>query len=122
MDVQCEETETLSDDPASPFPVNFTLYGKGYVCLPSRKVSRSTQDLVSHSDANTDTLKHGSPEEDQQHPDTTVCPPDEMDVQPAVDEPSISPRPPDYTSGPFTAWPQGGNTQASGYCFLPQPT
>ncbi|XP_036945970.1 cytokine receptor common subunit beta isoform X2 [Acanthopagrus latus] len=122
VDVQCEETETLPDDPASPSPVNFTLYGKGYVCLPSRNVSRSTQDLASHSDANADTLKHGSPEQDQHRPGTTLCPADETDVQPAVDEPSISPRPPDYISGPLTAWPQGGNTQASGYCFLPQPT
>ncbi|XP_073350623.1 cytokine receptor common subunit beta [Pagrus major] len=123
VDVKYEEKEkeTPSDDSASPSPVNFTLYGKGYVCLPSFNVSKSTQDLVSHSDANTDTHKHDNPEQDQHRPDTTLCP-DKTDVQPVVDEPSISHPPPDYTSGPFTAWPQGGNTQASGYCFLPQPT
>ncbi|XP_037648266.1 cytokine receptor common subunit beta [Sebastes umbrosus] len=116
-DVNCEkkerEQETPSGDSASPSPVNFALFGEGYVCLPSRNISRSTQDLVSHSDANTNTHRHDSAEPDQQ------CP-DKMDMQqPGLSEPTSSPQPPAYTSGPFTSWPQGGTTEASGYCHLP---
>ncbi|XP_049416658.1 cytokine receptor common subunit beta [Epinephelus fuscoguttatus] len=116
VDVQCaekeEEQETPSDDSPSPSSGTFTLYGEGYVCLPNRSVSRSTQDLVSHSDANTNTHRHDSAEQDRQ------CP-DKMDVQPGLSEPTSSHQPPAYTSGPFSPWPQEGNMQASGYCHLP---
>ncbi|XP_035511668.1 cytokine receptor common subunit beta isoform X2 [Morone saxatilis] len=117
MDVKCEEEEkeSPSDDTASPSPVNFALYGGGYVCLPSRNVSRSTQDLVSHTDANTNTSRHESTEQDQQRPDKTY-------VQLGLSEPTSSQQPPPaYTPGPFTPWPQGGIIQASGYCHLPIP-
>uniref|UniRef100_A0A8C9Y2D9 Fibronectin type-III domain-containing protein n=1 Tax=Sander lucioperca TaxID=283035 RepID=A0A8C9Y2D9_SANLU len=105
-DVKCEdkekEQETPSDSSASPSPVNISLYGEGYVCLPNRSVSRSTQDLISHSDANTNTHRHNSAEQDQQ------CP-DKMDGQPGLSEPA----------GLFTPWPQGSTAQPSGYCHLP---
>ncbi|XP_070780018.1 cytokine receptor common subunit beta [Enoplosus armatus] len=117
VDVNCEEKEkekeTPSDDSASPSPVNFGLYGGGYVCLPGRSVSRSTQDLVSRSDANTNTHRHVNAEQDPQRPDKTDV------VQPGLSEPTSSHQPPAYTSGPFTPWPQGGTIQASGYCHLP---
>lgn len=115
-DVKCEDRErkqeTPSNDSASPSPATFALYGEGYVCLPNHRVSRSTQDLVSHSDANTNTHRHDSVEQDQQCPDKT-------DMQPGLSELANGHQPPAYTSGPFTPWPQGGSTQASGYCHLP---
>ncbi|XP_054463393.1 cytokine receptor common subunit beta isoform X2 [Anoplopoma fimbria] len=115
-DVKCEEKEreqeTPSDNFASPSPVNFTLFGEGYVCLPGRSVSRSTQDLVSHSGADTNTHRPDNGELDQQ------CP-DEMDVQPGLSEAASTNQPPPYTSGPFTTWPQGGAVQTTGYCHLP---
>ncbi|XP_032393924.1 cytokine receptor common subunit beta isoform X1 [Etheostoma spectabile] len=115
-DVRCEdkkkEQESPSDDSASPSPVNFSLYGEGYVCLPSRSVSRSTQDLISHSDGNTNTHRHDSAERDQQ------CH-DKKDGPPGLSEPASSHPPPAYISGPFTPWPQGSIAQPSGYCHLP---
>ncbi|KAL3054136.1 hypothetical protein OYC64_006465 [Pagothenia borchgrevinki] len=104
MDVRCEEKEqeAPTEDSASPSPLNFALFGEGYVCLPNRNVSRSTQDLVSHSSANTN-----SAEQNQQSPV-------EMDVQLGLNEPISSPQTP-----AFTSWPEGGATQASGYCHLP---
>lgn len=101
MDAEFEEKEEPpSDDSVSPSPVNFALYGEGYVCLPSRSVSRSTQDLVSH---NTNThIRHASAEQNQ--------------IQPGLREPTSSHQPPAYTSGP---WPQGGAIKDSGYCHLP---
>ncbi|KAM9346040.1 cytokine receptor common subunit beta [Symphorus nematophorus] len=121
VDVKCEEKEkeAPSDDSVLPSTMNFSLYGDGYVCLPSRSVSRSTQDLVSHSDANTSTHTHNIAEQDQHQPDTTPCP-DKTDVQPDLSTPTNSHQPPDYTSEHFTPWPQGG-IMASGYCHLPQP-
>ncbi|XP_053194414.1 cytokine receptor common subunit beta [Scomber japonicus] len=113
--------ETSSHDTASPSPVNFTLFGEGYVCLPNRSASRSTQDLVTHSDANTSTHMHNNTEQDQLCPDNTQRS-DNGDIQPGLIEPTSGHRPPAYTSGPFTPWPQGGSVQASGYCLLPQPS
>ncbi|XP_059203190.1 cytokine receptor common subunit beta [Centropristis striata] len=119
VDVKCEENEREeeppSDDCASHSSEKFTLFGDGYVCLPGRSVSRSTQDLTSHSDinTNTNTQRHDDiAEQDQQ------CP-EKMAVQPGLSEPTSSHQLPANTSGPFTAWPQGGATQASGYCHLP---
>ncbi|KAJ4932186.1 hypothetical protein JOQ06_010611 [Pogonophryne albipinna] len=104
MAVQCEEKEqeAPTEDSASPSLQNFTLFGEGYVCLPNRNVSRSTQDLVSHSSANTN-----SAEQNQQSPV-------EMDVQLGLNEPISSPQ-----TQAFTSWPEAGATQASGYCHLP---
>lgn len=120
---KCEEKwekkeEISSHDTASASPENFTLYGEGYVCLPNRSASRSTQDLVSHSDANTSTHRHDNAEQDQQCPDNTPKL-DKVDIQPGLNEPTSCHQPPAYTSGPFTPWPQGGTVQASGYCLLP---
>lgn len=116
VDVKCEEEEpekeTPSGDSSSPSPVNFGLFGEGYVCLPSRSVSRSTQDLVFHSDANTNAHRHDSAEQDQQRLDET-------DDQTGLSEPTSSHQPPAYTSGLFTPWPQEDTIQASGYCHLP---
>ncbi|XP_062294895.1 cytokine receptor common subunit beta [Scomber scombrus] len=110
--------ETSSHDTASPSPVNFTLFGEGYVCLPNRSASRSTQDLVTYSDANTSTHMHNN---NQLCPDNTQRS-DNVDIQPGLIEPTSGRQPPAYTSGPFTPWPQGGTVQASGYCLLPQPS
>lgn len=112
---------TSSHDTASPSPVNFTLFGEGYVCLPNRSASRSTQDLVTHSDANTSTHMHNNTEQDQLCPDNTQRS-DNGDIQPGLIEPTSGHQPSAYTSGPFTPWPQGGTVQASGYCLLPQPS
>lgn len=120
VNVKCDEQEreTTSDDSASSTPMNFTLYGKGYVCLPNRSASRSTQDLLSHSDANANTLRHDRAEQDQRHPDTTQWSV-KTDIKPGLGEPTSSHQPPAFTSGPITGWPQGGTMQASGYCHLP---
>lgn len=116
-DVKCEEKEkeTPSDDSTPPSPVNLILYGEGYVCLPSRSVSRSIQDLVFHNDGHTNTHRHDGAEQDQQHPDDTPWL-DKTDIQP---DPTSSHEPAPYTSGLFTPWPQGGTIQASGYCHFP---
>uniref|UniRef100_UPI0037E8BF2D cytokine receptor common subunit beta isoform X2 n=1 Tax=Semicossyphus pulcher TaxID=241346 RepID=UPI0037E8BF2D len=115
-----EEKETPSLDSVAPSPVNFTLYGEGYVSLPGGNVSRSTQDLVCHSDSGTNTHKQESPDQDQQSPDTSPWS-DKTDVQPGLSETSSSLQPPPYTSESFTSWPQGGAIQASGYCHIPSP-
>ncbi|XP_041813080.1 cytokine receptor common subunit beta isoform X2 [Chelmon rostratus] len=120
VDVKCgvRETDTPSDDSAPPSPVNFTFYGEGYVRLPNRNESRSTQDLVSHGDGSTNTHRHDSAEQDQRRADATTWP-DDTDVRPGLGEPTASHQPSPYTSGPFSPWPQGGTIQASGYCHLP---
>lgn len=112
------DTETLSDDSASPSPVNFTLYGKGYVCLPRHSISRSTQDLMSHCDENTSTHWCDSAEQDQRCNDPTLWLVN-SDIKPGFSEPTIGGKLPEYTSGPFTNWPEGATVQASGYCHLP---
>ncbi|XP_040917904.1 cytokine receptor common subunit beta [Toxotes jaculatrix] len=113
-----KEEKPVPDDPASP--VNFALYGDGYVCLPNRTTSRSTQDLVSHSDANTNTQGYDSTEQDQQCPDTKLGP-ENTYVQPGHSETILRDQPPAYTSERFMPWPHGGTIQPSGYCHLPQP-
>ncbi|XP_042361757.1 cytokine receptor common subunit beta isoform X2 [Plectropomus leopardus] len=109
---ETEEEEPPSDDSACFSPVTLNLYGEGCVCLPNRSVSRSTQDLVSHSDTNTNTHRQDSAAVEQKCPERT-------EIQMSLSEPPSSPQPPDHTSGPFTPWPQGGSVQASGYCQLP---
>uniref|UniRef100_A0A665WSM0 Interleukin-3 receptor class 2 subunit beta-like n=1 Tax=Echeneis naucrates TaxID=173247 RepID=A0A665WSM0_ECHNA len=122
VDVKCEEKEkeekTVSED--SPSPVNFTLFGESYVCLPNGSVSRSTLDLTSHSDASTNTNRDESPEQNQDRPNTTLGP-DKANVQPGFMEAISSDHPPPYVSGPLFAWPQAGTLQTSGYCHLPAP-
>uniref|UniRef100_A0A3Q1EBL0 Colony stimulating factor 2 receptor subunit beta n=1 Tax=Acanthochromis polyacanthus TaxID=80966 RepID=A0A3Q1EBL0_9TELE len=103
---EAKDIETPSDVSGSPSPVNFTVFGDGYVHLPSPNVSRSTQDLVSHSNENTNTYR-----QDQHGP--------ESPVKPGLSEPSSSDQPPEYTSEPLSAWPQSDAVQASGYCRLP---
>lgn len=108
---KCDVKETLPDDSESSPPVNFALYGKGYVCLPNRSASRSTQDLFSHSEANTCTQRHDTA-------DTTQWA-DKTEANAGLGEPISSCQPPASTPGPITGWPQGGTMQASGYCQLP---
>lgn len=110
--------ETPPDDSASSPSVNFSLYGKGYVCLPNRSASRSTQDLLSHSNANTNTPRHDRSEQDQQNADSAEWSA-QADIKPGCDEPTGSCQPPALTSGPSTGWPEGGTLQASGYFHLP---
>uniref|UniRef100_A0A3Q3RRM5 Colony stimulating factor 2 receptor subunit beta n=1 Tax=Mastacembelus armatus TaxID=205130 RepID=A0A3Q3RRM5_9TELE len=112
-DAKCEEKEKEGSSNRSPSPVNFALYGEGYVCLPGRTMSRSTQDLASHSETTTNTHRHDVAEQHQQCSDTTPRP-DE------TDQTTSRNHPPPYNPTPFTLWPQGGNLHASGYCHLPQ--
>lgn len=114
VDTESEESEPLSDDSASPPPLDFNLYGKGYVCLPKCNISKSTQDLVSHSHANTNTPEASG--DKQGHPDTTQQSA-ETDFKPLA--PTCSPQPSAHISGPTAGWPQGGTIQTSGYCHLP---
>ncbi|KAM6965943.1 cytokine receptor common subunit beta [Tautogolabrus adspersus] len=119
---KCEEKkeakETSSDDSVSPTPLNFTLFGEGYVGLSGRNVSCSTQDLASHSDAVPNRYRLDSTEQDQQCPDASPWP-DQTDDQPTLSEPTSSLQPPGYISVTFNSWPQGGAVQASGYCHIP---
>ncbi|XP_008298714.1 cytokine receptor common subunit beta [Stegastes partitus] len=110
------DKETPSDVSASSSPVNFTVFGEGYVRLPRPNVSRSTQDLVSHSNANTSW--HDGTEQDRHGPVSTPWQA-EPDQQPGLQEPTGREQPPEYTSGAFSAWPQTAAVQASGYCHLP---
>ncbi|XP_034449580.1 cytokine receptor common subunit beta isoform X1 [Hippoglossus hippoglossus] len=116
-EVECLEKDDRTSSEDFPPPVKFTQNGDGYVSLPNRGVSRSTQDLVSNSVVNTSTHGQDSVEQDPQRADTT----------PGSDKPDLSEAtskepPPGYTRGPFTPWPQGGSVQPSGYCHLPQHT
>nr|XP_020476938.1 interleukin-3 receptor class 2 subunit beta-like isoform X2 [Monopterus albus] len=114
--IQCEDKE--KEENISPSdslsPVHVGLYRDDYMCLPGPPMSRSTQDLVSHGDASTNTHSHHIAELDQQCPDTTPWP-----EKPGLGDPTARDQPPAYTCGPFTSWPQGGNIHASGYCHLP---
>ncbi|XP_005949385.1 cytokine receptor common subunit beta [Haplochromis burtoni] len=112
------DTEAPSDGSASPSPVNFTLFGEGYVCLPRHSNSRSTQDLMSHCDENTSTHWCDSAEQDQRCNDPTPWLVN-SDIKPGFSEPTVGGKPPEYTPGPFTHWPEGATVQASGYCHLP---
>ncbi|KAG7239457.1 hypothetical protein INR49_028928, partial [Caranx melampygus] len=98
-----EEEKSLPDD--SPSPVNFALFGEGYMCLPTRTICRSTQDLVSCSGANTNTQRDESTNHSRQSPDTTTPGSDKTDVQPGISETTGRDQPPPYTTGPFITWP-----------------
>ncbi|CAJ1075950.1 cytokine receptor common subunit beta isoform X1 [Xyrichtys novacula] len=114
-----EEHKIQPNDSVSPSPVDFTLFGDSYVSLPSRGISRSTQDLVSHSSAGINRHRHDSAEQDQQSPDPPLLL-DHTDIQPSLNEPnSCTQPPPPYISVAFTSWPQGGAIQPSGYCHIP---
>ncbi|KAM9394239.1 cytokine receptor common subunit beta isoform 1-T4 [Pholidichthys leucotaenia] len=114
-----KDIKTSCDVSESPPLINFTLFGEGYVCLPSHNVSRSVQDLMSRScDDNTTTHWCGSAEKDQRCPDTTRVPV-MLDTQADLCEPTSGDDPPEYSTGPFSSWPQAGSVQASGYCHLP---
>ncbi|XP_030591898.1 cytokine receptor common subunit beta [Archocentrus centrarchus] len=113
-----KDMETPSDDSASPSRGNFTLYGEGYVCLPRSNISRSSQDLLFHTDDNTSSHWHDSAEQDRQCNDTTLWPV-KSDIIPGSSEASAVDKLPEYTSGPFTNWPEEATIQASGYCHLP---
>ncbi|XP_069381066.1 cytokine receptor common subunit beta [Paralichthys olivaceus] len=58
--VNCFEKEDSTSSDDSPPPMNFNMNGGGYVSLPNRSVSRSTQDLVSNSVFNANTHGHNS--------------------------------------------------------------
>ncbi|XP_029014393.1 cytokine receptor common subunit beta [Betta splendens] len=106
-----EKSEEVTEDRVSsdpPSPAHFALFGDGYVCLPSRAASRSTQDLVSNHNAN---------KQDQRGPDAAG----RTGVQPELAEVASRDQPPAYTPTAFSPWPQGGQMKASGYCFLPTP-
>ncbi|XP_037331171.2 cytokine receptor common subunit beta [Pungitius pungitius] len=99
------QEEPPPDDSLSPSPMMSALFGEGYVCLPGRGVSRSTQDLVSHSDAEGTPQRHGHAEQDQQCLDDTEVPPGPSETAS------------DLTSG--LSSPPWCQAQASGYCHLP---
>lgn len=114
-DEEREESEPPPDDPASPPPFDFNLYGAGYVCLPKGSASRSTQDLVSHSDANAPAPDRA----EQDHPVTAEASA-ETDLQPGSVAPTSSPQLSAHASWPVAAgWPQGGTVESSGYFHLP---
>ncbi|KAM3598281.1 uncharacterized protein V6R79_016059 [Siganus canaliculatus] len=108
---QEKEEETSSDTSETAPPITITLFGEGYVSLPSRTMSRSSEDLVSHSNTH-------STEQDQLHPDASAWP-DKTEVEPDLSGFPPSHQHPAYTTGPSSVWPQEGNLQASGYCHLP---
>ncbi|XP_078140546.1 cytokine receptor common subunit beta [Centroberyx gerrardi] len=115
VDVQYEDKEedTMSDSSAPPSPECPALSVSGssedYVCLPSLSLSRSTEDLASHCGGDRTT-------DHNREPNMSVWP-EKPDIQPGLTGTSVDP--PAYTTGPFTPWPQGGASQASGYCYLP---
>ncbi len=118
-DVDCDDKEMdhPSNDSVCPSSVNFPLFGDGYVCLPGRNVSRSTQDLVCHSTASTNSHRDSNAEQDQNNADCTLW--TEKTINQDLSKPTSSDQPSSYTSGPFTPWPQEGTIPASGYCQLP---
>ncbi|KAM4531488.1 cytokine receptor common subunit beta [Odontesthes bonariensis] len=122
VNVQTEERyrETLSDISVSPIPVPASLYGEGYVCLPSRAVLRSTQDLTSQSNESTSSQWCNTAEQHQDCPNSTPRPV-QSDDQSSPSESTIQEQPPEYTSETFSPWPQMGTIEASGYCHLPTP-
>ncbi|XP_040047555.2 cytokine receptor common subunit beta isoform X2 [Gasterosteus aculeatus] len=101
------EEEPPSDGSPFPSPVMSALYGEGYVCLPGRSVSRSTQDLVSHSGAEGNSQRRDTAERDHRGPDDTEGPPEPGETASSSQN---------ATSGPSPPWCQA---QASGYCHLP---
>ncbi|XP_041634329.1 cytokine receptor common subunit beta isoform X2 [Cheilinus undulatus] len=114
-----EDTEeTPSDDSVSPPPQTFTLFGDGYVDLPGRSISHSSQNLPSHSDAATSSQRLDSNAQDPECPDTSPWL-KQTNIQVGHSEPSSHLQAPAYTSVTFTSWPQEVVLQASGYCHIP---
>ncbi|XP_032443540.1 cytokine receptor common subunit beta isoform X1 [Xiphophorus hellerii] len=115
MEVQQEEVrETKSDEAVPLFPAPCPLRDGDYVCLPNRTLSRSTEDLTSHSSSGP--KWYDSPEQGQQHLNATLRPV-QSGSRSGFGEPAVRSQPPDYTAGPLPSWPQGGAN--SGYCQLP---
>ncbi|XP_054606667.2 cytokine receptor common subunit beta isoform X2 [Nothobranchius furzeri] len=96
--------------PLSPF-LGSSLYGKDYVCLPSRVMSRSTQELTAHS-------KCGGAEQSQRRPETKPRSVG-LDGPCTPRDPATGSHPSAHTSGSFCSWPQAGASQTSDYCHLP---
>uniref|UniRef100_A0A3B3VU53 Cytokine receptor common subunit beta-like n=1 Tax=Poecilia latipinna TaxID=48699 RepID=A0A3B3VU53_9TELE len=111
---QKEVSETKSYEAVPLFPAPCPLRDKDYVCLPNRTLSRSTEDLTSHSSSGP--KWYDSPEQDQQHLNATLRPV-QSDSRSGSAEPATRNQPSDYTGGPFPSWPQEGAN--SGYCQLP---
>ncbi|PWA33188.1 hypothetical protein CCH79_00013665 [Gambusia affinis] len=116
MEVQQENVrETKSDEAVPLFPAPCPLRDKDYVCLPNRNLSRSTEDLTSHSSSGP--KWYDRPEQDQQqHPNATLRPV-QPDSRSGFGEPAVRSQPPDNTAGLLPSWPQEGVN--SGYCQLP---
>ncbi|XP_043956673.1 cytokine receptor common subunit beta [Gambusia affinis] len=116
MEVQQENVrETKSDEAVPLFPAPCPLRDKDYVCLPNRNLSRSTEDLTSHSSSGP--KWYDRPEQDQQqHPNATLRPV-QPDSRSGFGEPAVRSQPPDNTAGLLPSWPQEGAN--SGYCQLP---
>ncbi|MED6286537.1 hypothetical protein CHARACLAT_007080 [Characodon lateralis] len=113
--VQQKELNETSSDGATPrFLAPCPLNDKDYVCLPSHTLSRSTEDLTSHSKSGP--KWYDSPEQDQHHPHTTLRP-IQSESRSSFGEPTMKNQPSEYTSGPLSSWPQEGSR--SGYCQLP---
>lgn len=115
-DEEREESETPPEnDMTCPPALDFNLYGPGYVRLPNGSVSRSTQDLVSHSDS----VAPAPAGTEQDHPATAEASP-ETDLKPDPVTPTASPQLSAHASWPASAaWPQGGTVGSSGYFHLP---
>lgn len=107
---ECEKSEPPPNDPASPPPFDLNLYGTGYVCLPKGSASRSTQDLVSHSDA---------VRAEQDHPVTAeASAATNLETGPVA--PTSCPQLSAHASWPVAAgWPQGVTVESSGYFHFP---
>ncbi|XP_017272052.1 cytokine receptor common subunit beta [Kryptolebias marmoratus] len=118
--VQHEEKgqEAPSEIHKPSFLVPAPLYGKDYVCLPTHAVSRSTEDLTSRSENNTNLQEYVSAEQNQYFAGTAAWPTGSGN-QSSLADTSVRSQPSDYTSGPFPSWPQEVAVQASGYCHLP---
>ncbi|CAN9505154.1 unnamed protein product [Ophioblennius macclurei] len=100
--LKSSEVQTEDEDTSSPPPLDFTPYGDGYVWLPRRLVSVSSQDLTSHR---TDGVQDDQPGPDGPRPDLSGY----------VGEDRL----PECNPRPSVAWPQAGAVQPSGYCHLP---
>ncbi|XP_029946066.1 cytokine receptor common subunit beta [Salarias fasciatus] len=110
VELQSKDT----DPPCSP-PMNFTLYGDGYVWLPRHIVSMSAQDLTSHSGGSTNHSSVQSVEDARPRPGAELHSGSRSDLRESISEDRL----PEYTPGPPMAWPQAGTIQPSGYCHLP---
>ncbi|XP_011476759.1 cytokine receptor common subunit beta isoform X1 [Oryzias latipes] len=104
------DQETLLEFSSFPPRVHFPVKGDEYVSLPNKGISRSTEDLTFHSNPNSEWHRHA--EQPQQCSDTTLW-------HVLSNEQLISSQPPEYTSSPFSPWPEEGTITQSGYCHLP---